>query len=288
MESVSFSGSIIKGSKDLYASSNYLVNAPNGAYVKIGKNEIFYQVESFRTLQLKKKFESHGNFITIRGNYTTQIVEGDSAKLYFSEKEAVSIGEIIDGGSKRTFGEIFTIQGGHLSSSNDNLSGSPTKIKVTAINKKGAIQESLIYEAGRYLTPPENPITAIDEAGNVIKIELEFDDAPEASVFDRDFTLVRFKNDITKLDMSYAFPKDIKSGEMILSKSVLVLEREYGGDSIINTPCQTSADFSPVNKIPLMPPNSVAPHAIYNKAMEKIDERLQDLERQIARVKAKN
>ena len=288
MDSVSFSGSIIKGSKDLYASSHYLVSAPNGAHVKIGKNEVFYQVESFRTLQLKKKFESHGDFITVKGNYTAQIAEGDSAKLYFSEKEAVSINKIIDSGPKRTFGEIFTIQGGHLSSSNDNLSGSPAQIKVTAVNKKGAIQDSLIYEAGRYLTPPENPLRAIDEAGNVIKIEMEFDDAAEASVFDRDFALVRFKNGTTKLDMSYAFPKDIKSGEMILSKRVLVLEREYSGDSVFNVPCQTCADFSPINKIPLMPPNSVAPHTIYNKAMQTIDVRLQDLERQIARVKAKN
>jgi hypothetical protein len=88
--------------------------------------------------------------------------------------------------------------------------------------------------------------------------------------------------------MSYAFPKDIKSGEMILSKRVLVLEREYSGDSVFNVPCQTCADFSPINKIPLMPPNSVAPHTIYNKAMQTIDGRLQDLERQIARLKAKN
>ena len=288
MESTSFSGSIIKGSKELYGSSSYLVNAPNGAYAKIGKNEIFYQIESSRTLQLKKKFESYGNFITIKGDYTAQIAEGDSAKLYFAEKEAVAVNKIIDSGSKRTFGEIFTIQGGHLSSSNENLSGSPAQIKVTAINKKGEIQESLIYESGRYLTPPENPVTAIDDAGNVIKIELVFDEAAEASVFERDFTLVRFKNGITKLDMSYAFPKEIKTGEMILAKSVLVLEREYNGNSVFNVPCQTNADFSPLNNIPLMPPNAVAPHTIYNKAVQIIDKRLHDLEKQIARVKAKN
>lgn len=285
MHSTSFSGSIKNGSRELYASSNFAVTAPNGCYVKIGNNEIFYQAESYRTISLKKKFKANKDHIIIKGDYSSKISEGDSAKLYFSEKELVHVKEITTNKKDSVFGEIFTLKGGSLSSSQKNLTGSAAKIKVTAVNKRKEINETLIYEGGGYLTPPENPVTAVNESGQEIKVDLEFDDAAESGIFERDFRLVSFKNGATTLDMSYVLPGSVTEGEMILSKTVIFLEREYSGKSVVNAPCQTSSDFSPLNNIPLMPPNCVAPHAIYNKAVEVVDKKLQEINLEIAKLK---
>ncbi len=57
MKSQSFTATIKKGSKELYLSSGQDTIAKNGAFVKIGKNEICYQIESYTSLELKKKFE---------------------------------------------------------------------------------------------------------------------------------------------------------------------------------------------------------------------------------------
>ena len=285
MHSTSFSGSIKNGSKELYSSTNFMVTTPNGCYVKIGRNEVFYQVESSRTLQLKKKFKCYGDHIVLKGDYSAQISEGDSAKLYFSEKELVYVSEIVKNKKDSVFGEIFTLEGGNLSSSQNNLTGSAARIKVTAVNKEKEIQETLIYEGGGYLNPPENPVTAVNESGQQIQLNLEFDNAAESSLFERDFRLVDFKDGETRLDMSYNFPKSITEGELILSKKIIVLEREYSGKTVFNVPCQTSSDFSPINSIPLMPPYCVAPHAIYNKAMETIDKKLQEMNLEIAKLK---
>ena len=288
MESAAFSASIKKGSKNLYLSTNYLVSTPNGTYVKVGKNEIFYQVESSRTLQLKKKFVCHGGYITIKGDYSSQVSRGDSAKLYFAEKEAVSISKVVKGSPKRTFGEIFVVQGGHQSSSRDNLSGFPSSIRIGSVDKTGSPQECFIEEGGRYLTAPSNPVKATHEDATTLELNIEFDDASETSVFERDFQEVEFRNGLTKLYMTYAFPTDIQEGELILSKTVFSLSQPYSSESVDNVPCQTSSDFSPINKIPLMPPNCIAPHSIYNKAIETIDKRLMELERDITRLKSKN
>jgi hypothetical protein len=285
MHSTAFSGSVKNGSRELYASTNFSVTAPNGCYIKIGNNEIFYQAESYRTLSLKKKFKAFGDRIVIKGDYSSQISEGDSAKLYFPEKELVHVKKIKVNKKDSIFGEIFTLKGGSLSSSQQNLTGSAAKIKVTAVNKEKEIKETLIYEGGGYLTPPENPVTAVNESGHEIQVELEFDDAAESGTFERDFRLVSFKDGATTLDMSYVLPKPISEGEMILSKTVILLEKEYRGKTVVNAPCQTSSDFSPINNIPLMPPNCIAPHAVYNKAIEVIDKRLQEINLEIAKLK---
>ena len=57
MKSQSFTATIKKGSKELYLSSGQDTIAKNGAFVKIGKNEICYQIESYTSLELKMKFD---------------------------------------------------------------------------------------------------------------------------------------------------------------------------------------------------------------------------------------
>ena len=288
MKSQSFPASINKGSKELFISSGYDAIAKNGAFVKIGTNEVCYQIESYNVIDIKKKFKAFGDYISIKGDYREKIFSTDSAQLYFNEKEAVHISEIINPGDKSSFGEIFKLQEGHLSSSRENLSGTPTSVKVTSVGNDGLANELRIEYAGRYLAPPINPVKAMNEAGHVIEINIEFDEAAEASVFERDFKAVTYREGETLLHMVYPFPHDIKEGELIMQKKAITLDREYASDSQYNVPCQTTSDFTPLNQIPLMPPNCIAPHTIYNKGVEAIDKRLLSLQQEIEKLKKKN
>jgi hypothetical protein len=288
MKSQFFKGTINEGSNELYASSEYNVDARNGTFVKIGENEIFYQIETSKELNLKKRFESHVNHLTIKGDYRYKISPGDNAKLYFNETEAVSVTKIVNGGKNHHFGNLFYVKGGFLSNTSDKLNGQPTILKVTSTKKNKSVQEVQIENSGRYLTPPENPVTAKDEDGNVIQLEMEFDQAAETSIFERDFKNVQYKDGKTFLHLNYAFPEEVKTGELILSKSVIYLSREYAASSVTNTACQTCEDFSPINKIPLMPPRTISAHSIYNKAMETIDQRFLEMEKRLTRLENRN
>jgi len=288
MKSQSFEGSINRGSNELYTSTRKQILASNGDFVKIGNNEVYYQVEETKQITLKKKFQSHGDYLTIKGNYEFKIFPGDNAKLYYHDYEAVLINKITKSAKGNSFGDRFFFQGGYPSSSRENLTGKYTEIKVTAVNKDGSVKEVNIVEPGKYITPPENPIIAKNQDGKTIEVEAEFDYSSESSVFERDFTSVEFKDGKTHLRLYYPFPEEIDNAELILSKSILYLNKEYGAAPVHGLLCQTTSDFSPINKIPLVPPNAIAPHAIYNKAVEVVDNRLADIEKRLVRLENRN
>tara|TARA_R110002020_G_scaffold177930_2_gene370686 strand:+ start:202 stop:1047 length:846 start_codon:yes stop_codon:yes gene_type:complete len=281
MKSQSFTATIKKGSKELYLSSGQDAIAKNGAFVKIGKNEICYQIESYTSIELKKKFEAHVDHLILKGDYSDKIFPGDSAKLYFNETEALNIIKVLKSPSKSTINDIFEFQGG-------KPNGESASLKVTSLKPDGTIQEAYIESAGKYISAPENPVIAHNEAGETVEIEVEFDHVAQTSIFERDFSHVDSKHGKTHLQISYPFPKEIKEGDLMLFKKIIILDREYGGESEFNALCQTTSDFSPINKIPLMPPHCLTPHMIYNKGIETIDKRLLELEKEIARLKNRN
>jgi len=288
MKSQSFLGSVHTGSRELYVSTSLEISANNGDFIKIGDNEVLYQIESSKPLNLKIKYKCHGKYILIKGDYRFKISKGDSGKLYFDEHEAVQVLNVKGDSRKYTFGEKFYAQGGVPSSSRENLTGEYTELSVTAINKKGHIQSVEISKGGKYLAPPDNPITARDKDGSPIEVDLEFNRSAESSLFERDFGKVEYKSGETYLYLSYPFPPEIKEGELFLSKKVILLNKEYGAYSQEGVACQTMSDYSPINKIPLVPPNAVAPHAIYNKAVLVVDQRLLEIEKRLTRLENRN
>ena len=281
MKAQSFTATIKKGSKELYLSSGQDTIAKNGAFVKIGKNEICYQIESYTSLNIKKKFEAHFDHLLLKGDYSNKIFPGDSAKLFFNETEAVYISKILKSPPKAAINDIFEFRGGETN-------GHAASVKVASLNADGTIQEVYIESAGKYITPPESHVLASNNSGDVIEIQVDFDSRAETSIFERDFDIIDSKHGKTYLHMNYPFPNEIKEGDLTLSKKVIILDREYGGESEFNALCQTTSDFSPINKIPLMPPHCLTPHAIYNKGIEAIDKRLLELEKQITRLKNRN
>lgn len=288
MKSQSFLGSVNTGSEELYVSTSQEIAANNGDFIKIGDNEVLYQIESSKSLNLKIKYRCHEKYITIKGDYRFKITTGDSGKLYFDEHEAVQVLSVKGDSRKYTFGEKFYAQGGVPSSSRENLTGEYTELSVTAVNKKGHIQSVEISKRGKYLAPPDNPITARDKEGSPIEVDLKFNRSAETSLFERDFRKVEYKSGETHLHLSYPFPREIKEGELFLSKKIIFLNKEYGSYPQDGVACQTMSDYSPINKIPLVPPNAVAPHAIYNRAVIVVDQRLQEIEKRLSRLENRN
>ena len=98
MKSQSFPASINRGSKELFISSGYDAIAKNGAFVKIGANEVCYQIESYNVIDIKKKFKSFGDSISIKGDYRERIFSSDfAASTRTNVFSSVSVSTLIRG-----------------------------------------------------------------------------------------------------------------------------------------------------------------------------------------------
>jgi hypothetical protein len=90
--------------------------------------------------------------------------------------------------------------------------------------------------------------------------------------------------------MAYPLPQGIREGEFVTSKQIIFLDKRYSHDSIKHQPCQIISDRSPIGGIPLIP-QAISPTAAisaYNKAMEILDARLQEIEVRLVRVENRN
>jgi hypothetical protein len=73
----------------------------------------------------------------------------------------------------------------------------------------------------------------------------------------------------------------VDTGEIMLKKQVIYLDREYNFDDCYCKVCTITKDFSPKNNLPLMAPNTPNVHNIYNKAIEILEEKLSKMENRI-------
>ena len=88
--------------------------------------------------------------------------------------------------------------------------------------------------------------------------------------------------------MSYPLPKGVKQGEILISKQIILLDKEYSSSSFENEPCEITFDYTPVNGIPLLPPQSIDPQTSYNEAVKIIDAKLSELDKRITRIENMN
>lgn len=283
-----FEASVEKGSNKLYVISARQVGIRNGAFIKLGINDIFYRVEDSEIINFKRKFEVHNKVLTIKGNYNYKLISGDSLSINFNEYESVSISNIEPHTHKYSVGQKIYAQGGISSSSSENVTGEYTELEVKKINDKKQIISLIISKPGRYITPPENPVEIMNEEGKIIKADIEFDYSSESSLLQRDVTFVEGKASHTTLGISYPLPNGVKEGEFTLSKQVIYLDKPYSSESLDGETCQITFDFSPVNGIPLLPPNSIDPQSTYNEAVKIIDQKFQEFEKRIKGLENRN
>lgn len=283
-----FEASLEKGSNRLYVKSDRNVVIRNGAFIKLGLNDIFYRAESSESINIKKKFKCSGDTISIKGNYSYKLAQNDSGKINFEEYQAYEISSIGESSTKYSIGEKIYAQGGITSSSGGNITGEYTEIEVTKIGQDGDILEAKISRPGLYIMPPENPVPVMNESGKIIEMDLEFDVSDSVSILERDFSSISYKDSFTEIKMSYPLPKGVKQGEILISKQIILLDKEYSSSSFENEPCEITFDYTPVNGIPLLPPQSIDPQTSYNEAVKIIDAKLSELDKRITRIENMN
>ena len=283
-----FEGSIQKGTNQLYITTERQVIAKNGAFVKIAGNEIFYRVENIETINLKKKFDSRGKSLVVKGDFTYKIAPNDIINLSFQEYEAVSFSNLKTNESAYKVGEKIYAQGGSPSSNNTNLTGQYTEFTVQSIDDEGKILKLKMTRPGKYILPPSNPVSIMNQDGNVVYVDLQFEESPEQSILERQITYVENKEGSTSLGILYPIPQIVEEGELTLRKQILLLDKPYAGESIYGKICEMPFDFSPLNGIPLLPPASLDPHATFNEAIRVIEQKFLDLEKRISNLENRN
>ena len=220
-----FEGSIQKGTNQLYITTERQVIAKNGAFVKIAGNEIFYRVENIETINLKKKFDSRGKSLVVKGDFTYKIAPNDIINLSFQEYEAVSFSNLKTNESAYKVGEKIYAQGGSPSSNNTNLTGQYTEFTVQSIDDEGKILKLKMTRPGKYILPPSNPVSIMNQDGNVVYVDLQFEESPEQSILERQITYVENKEGSTSLGILYPIPQIVEEGELTLRKQILLLDK---------------------------------------------------------------
>ncbi len=288
MKPETFEASIEKGSNKLYLRSSFEVAVRNGAFIKLGSNDVFYKTESAEKINIKRKFSANGAQLTIKGNFDHKLFMGDSAKISFEEFEAINLEKIIDQTGTYKAGEKLYGQGGITSSSNGNVTGEYAEAEVKKIDENGKILELSLTSPGLYICQPGSPVEFMNEEGNTVKVETEFDYSSQSSLIERDFSFVESDGKETSITLTYPLPKGVTNGEFIVSKQVISLNKNYDDESFENELCQITFDYSPVNGIPLLPPNSIDPQTTYNEAVIIIENKLQELDKRLTRMEQMN
>jgi hypothetical protein len=287
MKPETFLGSIEKGQDKLYISSTRTIACINGAFVKLADNDIFYRAESLEDLTIKRKFSIFKEALFVKGNFVHQLFRNDITSVTFTEYEAETVKFLDSSITDFKEGDRFFAQGGVPSSSSENLTGKYTEIKIKNIDKNSRVTLA-ISDKGKYIIPPSNPVSLMDSQGKTINAEIEFDTSPNASILERDITDVEFTGEGTKINISYPLPDGVKEGEIVIVKQALNLNRKYNGETLDAELCQITFDYSPVNGIPLLPPNSIDPQSTYNEAVGIIDQKFQLLEKRLKKLESLN
>jgi len=283
-----FRASIEKGTNKLYTLCHKQVITQNGAFIKMGENDIFYRVESCEKLTIKRKFTTEGNKLVLKGNFDFKISDQDTLQIYITEYEAVSYGEIKPHDTHYKQGEKIYAQGGVTSSSDENLTGEYASFEVVDVNKNNNITDLHMINGGRYMVPPTNPVQLMNQDEQVMEIDMEFDISTQTLSIEREVILVEGNEKQTEIMLSYNLPSETTGGEILVSKQIIYIDKPYTAESFESEPCQITFDYTPVNGIPLLPPNSLDPSTTYNKGMEIIDARLLEIEKRLTRIENMN
>jgi hypothetical protein len=283
-----FKASAEKGTNKLYTLCHKKISTQNGAFIKIGENNIFYRIESCEDLNIKRKFTVEDGKIILKGNFEFKISAQDLLKIYITEYEATSIYNIKPHEQHFVVGERIYAQGGVTSSSEENLTGEYASFEVAEVNGKSNITQLSMVNPGRYLSPPKSPVKLMNQDEKIIEADIDFDTSTQILAIEREVQIIDGNERQSEIKVAYGLPASVEEGELLISKQVVYIDRPYSLDSFESELCQITFDYSPVNGIPLLPPNSIDPATTYNKGVEIIDSRLADIEKRLARLEKVN
>jgi len=289
MKPEAFEAAIKSNTDRLYVIGNRKIVCKNGAFLSIGNNQVYYQLENSEIINIKRSFTGAKKVITIKGDFTYKIAAGDTLEITFSEHEAYSYSNIKqDNNFKYNTGDLIYSQGGICSSDRRNITGEYTEFTVTKVDPKGKILEMSISSPGKYIAPPQNPVKVMNDTGEFITVDVEYDEAESSSVLEKDVKKATFSDGKTQIELQYPIPDTVTEGLLSLKKQVIILNKKYGMPSVENVPCELSFDFSPIAKIPLLSHESLNPYAMYNEGIKMIEKKFIDMEKRISNLENRN
>ena len=268
-----YTASILQDSNKLIASSQadwsalkegslILFEGDKNFYKVIGKDKFFY-IKEFEVVSKDQ--------ILIHEDVGIKLSLNDNLNLTFKEYQVAS-GEVLNGGSGFSIGQILSIKGGVAKfDSTEGIKLSST-LKVTNVDDKGSILSVDVDNSGRYLSSPEE-IQSINSAEISIGIGL----TDKRSIETRTIARIESKENSTLIQLNYELPENVKSGKLSADKWELSLNINFAGKTKINSKYNVITDFTPFLNIPLMNGDPSRYEAIFNEAITKIDEFLNKL-----------
>lgn len=289
MKPETFSASIQNDSDRLYLNSNRHVVVKNGGMVIIDGKEVTYQAEKTETINLKKKFTNVDNLLKVKGDFSYKIFLEDVVNITFDEYQLESWEYTSENKtSGYEVGQKLYAQKGVTSSDPSNVTGSYAELTVKKVDDTGKILNLSITNPGKYIKPPKNPVSVLNEGGEILKMNLEFTEAESSSILEKEVKDTYYQNGETYIELQYPISQFIENGELNLSKQIIYLHKPYALESSSSIPCQLFYDFTPKNNIPLIPIDAPDAEIIYNKAMRIIEEKFAKLEKRISNLENYN
>lgn len=248
------------------------VNNEQTLYTILNKESSFY-IKSFNLLDPKT--------LIIDDNIGVNLQIGDNIQISYKEYEAILVLDILSGGQGYNKDSELKIRGGDLSIDISNGIGDNSILKATEVDGLGAIKQVGIKNKGRYLTPPKNPVEVYSDNGLGATFELKYNECNNRNILERNIVNINFKENETLITVNYSLPLNLKQGKLSVEKNYLILESQYLGKTQSNTSYQIFRDFTPNFNLSLMSNNSLSPAPIYNRSMQILDSKIQELEDKI-------
>lgn len=279
MHNIQFTISVQNNSNKIIGSSEEKFSGiGKGNLIKIGNENTLYTIVNKDKFSYIKPFNTiDSKTILIEEDIGINLQNGDSIKISYKEYELMMIYDIINKGVSYNTDETLRALGGILNIDISNGNINPTILKINEINNQGSIEKIDILEKGKYITPPENPVSFSCDNGKDLQIELKYKECNNRTVLERTIQNINIKNNKTYLYLNYSLPPNIKSGKIYVEKNVLILDSNYLGSTESNVNYELFRNFTPHLRMPLLLKNSLSPDVVLNKALLIIDEEIHQI-----------
>lgn len=278
-----FTVSILNNTNRLVSSSqDNFGGVRQGSFIKLGDENILYQIAKIQKFYILKDFEVLNNKqILVHSNIDINLQEEDVLKIIYDEYQLENVLNIINAGKFYKKDEIIQILGGQLSIDVRSGMGSPIKFKIEELDEKAGIKKLSLIDKGKYIKSPPNKVKVLG-SGEDAELELNYSSIDNRSILERTIKKIELKDKETQLILDYSLPIGIKSGKLSTEKWEILLSSNYLGSTLKCQSYQIYKDFTPNLNLPLMLKGSQSFDLIFNQAMNKIDSEIKAIKDKIS------
>lgn len=171
--------------------------------------------------------------------------------------------------------------GDHIEVYNKNKSpnDTPAILIVESINEKKEIKSLHISSEGDYHGNPEELTYYNLTQDREVKIDAKmFFDSSKHIQKPAIINKIIINPSEVIISLNYHLFEFGEKQSVYIEKYILMLNDIYEGETLLEEECTISSGYTSYLQIPIMEPNSKSSHAIFNEAMQIIDERIKKLE----------